>query len=224
VNAQQRVKICGISDAATARVAVEAGADYIGIVFYPGSHRYVEPARAREIADAARSAADGRGVNVVGLFVNEPLEDVLAVREMAQLDIIQLSGNETTSYMAALAERDVPYTGTVRAGGSESSDAEARFNEIVALEPHAIMLDTHVPGMWGGSGVVGDWELARDLARRYPLLLAGGLDLANVKAAVREVQPYVIDVSTGVESNKQKDHAKIKAFIAAARGAEGEER
>lgn len=215
---RQRVKICGVSDVETARVAVNAGADYIGLVFYPGSHRYVEPERAAEVAEAARTAATNGEIKIVGLFVNVLLDDVLAVRERVRLDILQLSGNESPEYMAALNERDVPFVGTVRASSEGANGIERRFREIVEQQPYAVMLDTHVPGMWGGSGVVGDWELARELASEYPLILAGGLDPENVKAAVREVQPFVADVSTGVETEKIKDHSKIRAFVAAARG------
>ncbi len=174
---------------ATARVAVEAGADYIGIVFYPGSHRYVEPERAREIAAAVRECSRDGQTQIVGLFVNEPLDKILAVRELAGLDIIQLSGNESTDEMAALKERDIPFLGTVRAG-QDAQDTEARFCEIVEQGPFAVHLDTHVPGMWGGSGVVGDWDLARDLAQQYRLFLAGGLDPENVACCDRRSRPF----------------------------------
>jgi len=202
---------------------VETGADYIGLVFYPGSHRYIDPERAREVADTARATARNGRIKVVGLFVNEPLDDILRVREAAGLDIIQLSGNESTDDMAALTEQDVPFVATVRGGSGSDSDPEMRFREVIAQRPEAVHFDTHVPGMWGGSGVVGDWNLANALAREYRLFLAGGLDPENVADAVREVRPYVVDVSSGVETNKIKDHTKIRAFIAAARGAEGEE-
>lgn len=218
MSGRQRVKICGISDVESARVAVEAGADYIGLVFYPGSHRYVEPDRAAELAGAARSAASNGGIQIFGLFVNVPLDEVLRVRDVAGLDMLQLSGNETPEYMAELSRRDVPFIATVHASSESNGNTEQRFREIVEQEPYAVMLDTHVPGMWGGSGVVGDWELAREMASEYPLFLAGGLDPENVGAAIREVAPYVVDVSTGVETDKIKDHSKIRAFIAAARG------
>lgn len=220
-----RVKICGISDPATAIVAVEAGADFIGVVFYPGSHRYIEPERARQVADAARAARTEGPVQVVGLFVNEPLEEVLRVHETARLDVIQLSGDESPMYMAALAEHGIPFVSTVRVGeNSDPAAIEQRCREIVRQGAYAVHYDTHVPGMWGGSGVVGDWDLATEMARQYRLILAGGLDPSNVAAAVREVEPAVVDVSSGVETNKIKDHEKIRAFIAAARGTEGEER
>ena len=220
MNARQRVKICGISDAVTARVAVDAGADFIGVVFYPGSHRYVEPKRAREISDVVHADGD---TNVVGLFVNEPLDLVLRVHEESDLDVIQLSGNESGEYMDALASRDIPFLATLRAGQEHRDLTERHFQESLDHEPYAVHFDTHVPGMWGGSGVVGDWELAGELARCYRLFLAGGLDQANVADAVREVRPFAVDVSSGVETNKIKDHKKIRAFIEAARSVEGSE-
>ncbi len=220
MSAAQRVKICGISDVATAHVAIEAGVDYIGLNFFPRSHRYVEPERAAEIVRGTREIAPDHEVKFVGLFVNEPVEQVIETRAAVGLDIVQISGDEPPDDMARLRQQDIPFIGTVRAANAEGADLEARFQEIVAEHPYAVILDTHVPGMWGGSGVVGDWELARELAQRYRLLLAGGLDPENVAEAVRTVQPYVADVSSGVETDKRKDHAKIRAFIAAARGAE----
>ena len=223
MSGRQRIKICGISDPDTARVAAGAGADYIGVVFYPGSHRYVEPAQAREIADTVRAGPNGHPL-VVGLFVNEPIEFVLDVREQAGLDVVQLSGNESPEFIAEFASHGIPFVATVRAGEASGDETRRRIHKIIDLDPYAVMLDTHVPGMWGGSGVLGDWDLARDLAQEYRLFLAGGLDPENVSNAVREVRPYVADVSTGVESDKIKDHEKIRAFIAAARGTEGRER
>ena len=223
MSGHQRVKICGISDPESARVAADAGADYIGVVFYPGSHRYIDPARAREIADSVHTGSNGQP-QIVGLFVNESIEYVLDARERAALDVVQLSGDESPEYIAGIASHDIPFIATVRAGGIPEEETRRRFREIIGLEPYAVHLDTHVPGMWGGSGVVGDWELARDLAKEYRLFLAGGLDPENVAEAVREVRPFVVDVSTGVETDKIKDHEKIRTFIAAARGTEGRER
>ncbi|CAN5619033.1 phosphoribosylanthranilate isomerase [soil metagenome] len=224
MSCRQRVKICGISDPRSAEVAVEAGADYIGVVFYPGSHRYVDPDQAREIAEVARTSSGAEQTQVVGLFVNEPLDYVLRVREDIGLDVLQLSGNESAGYMSELRSRGISFIATVRASDDSTDQARDRFDEIVESQPYAVHLDTHVSGLWGGSGVVGDWELAREFAQRYRLFLAGGLDPGNVYDAVCEVRPYVADVSSGVETEKKKDHAKIRAFIAAARGTEGDER
>ncbi len=223
MNEERRVKICGVSEPATARFAACLGANYVGIVFYRGSHRYVTPARASEIAKAAREHGGPTNTKVVGLFVNEPIEHVMAVVETAGLDLVQLSGDEPASDMRALRSASIPFLATVRAGSDSTTAARERFAEIVEEEPYAVHLDTAVPGMWGGSGVVGDWELARDLARDYRLFLAGGLDVGNVRAAVEQVRPFVVDVSSGVETDKIKDHEKIRAFIAAARGQRGDQ-
>ena len=220
MNSRQRVKICGISDSETARVAVDAGADYVGIVFFPGSHRYVEPANARKISRVVHAEGDTK---VVGLFVNEPLEHVLRVHDEAVLDVIQLSGDESGAYLDALTSRGIPFLATVRADSEHRDATRRRCQELAERDPFAIHFDTHVPGLWGGSGVVGDWDLAGELSRRYRLFLAGGLDPANVADAIREVQPYAVDVSSGVETKKTKDHAKIRAFIDAARNMKGNE-
>lgn len=257
MSGRQRVKICGVSDPATALLAARAGADFIGLVFYPGSHRYVTLEQAREITDAVRALAhepanvaagagrisaglmratasrvetsstpaDGDGQmlpRTVGLFVNVPVDEVLRVREAVGLDVIQLSGDEPVRDMRWLRSEGVPFLATVRVG-DEAAAARGRFEEIAAEGAFAVHVDTHVPGMWGGSGVVGDWDLAREFAEAYPTFLAGGLDPGNVRAAVEQVRPFAVDVSSGVETNKQKDHDKIRAFIAAARGRGGEQ-
>jgi phosphoribosylanthranilate isomerase len=241
------VKICGVSDVDSARVACEAGANFIGLVFYPGSHRFVTREQALEVStavhafDRGEGQYDGIGVElvstlnrlrprsrvetsstptgvrshprVVGLFVNEPVEVVVETRERVGLDIVQLSGSEPIEDMRRLRRLGIPYIATVRGGAGDDEGARRRFNEIVEQAPFAVILDTHVPGMWGGSGVVGDWDLAREFAAAFPLFLAGGLEPGNVGAAIEVVEPFAVDVSTGVETDEIKDHQKIRAFI-----------
>jgi phosphoribosylanthranilate isomerase len=149
--------------------------------------------------------------------VNEPVELIVEKREKAGLDIVQLSGSEPVDDMRRLRELNIPFIATVRGGAGDDQVARQRFYEIVEQEPFAVMFDTHVPGMWGGSGVVGDWELAREFARAHPVFLAGGLDFGNVGAAIEAVDPFAVDVSSGVETNRVKDHDKIRTFILAAR-------
>lgn len=206
------VKICGISDPAHALVATEAGADMIGLNFYPESRRYVTPETAREI----RATVTGSSVTVVGLFVNEDVETINRVAEEVGLDLVQLSGDETPE-IANEIER--PVIGTIRIDSSGRSDEETLFRRWQLAEPSlwAVLLDTHVPGMYGGTGTVADWFVAADFARRSRIVLAGGLRPDTVATAIHAVNPFAVDVSSGVETDGIKDAEKIRAFITSVR-------
>jgi phosphoribosylanthranilate isomerase len=208
------VKICGIREVEHALVAVEAGADMLGLNFYPPSPRYVTVEQARFVRDAVRQVdPDGR-VRLVGLFVNEAPENMNAVAAEVGLDVIQLSGDEPATI---IAELDRPAIASMRVDSSGKLDEEGRFRELAAAAPMAIMVDAHVPGMYGGTGTVADWFVAADFALRYPVILAGGLRPDTAADAIKRVKPYAIDVSSGVETNGVKDPARIRAFIAAAK-------
>ena len=221
------VKICGISDPAHALVAAEAGADLIGLVFFPPSHRNVTPARAREIVRALRDA--GHATLAVGLFVNEDPARMSAMADAASLDLIQLSGDEQP---ADLARLNRPALRSVRLGAGEGvARVRERLTAAAVMaqgrepgplgQPLTPLVDAHVPGRWGGTGTQADWDAAATLSRLWPLFLAGGLTPGNVAAAIAAVQPLGVDVSSGVETGRAKDPAKIRAFIRAARGADG---
>jgi phosphoribosylanthranilate isomerase len=211
------VKICGIREPEHARVAIEAGADLLGVVFYPPSPRNVSVEEARAVADAAR----GTGTRVVGLFVNEQPEVINHVADAAGLDLVQLSGDEPASMIGQI-ER--PVIACLRIDSSGRADEEGRFQAVTANEPApwAVHIDSHVRGMYGGTGTVADWFVAADFATRYRVILAGGLRPETVAEAIQRVKPFAVDVSSGVETAGRKDSEKIRAFIAAARGAAAE--
>lgn len=220
------VKICGISDPALGLVAAEAGADLIGLNFYPPSHRYVSVERAGEIVRALRAA--GHRTLIAGLFVNEDPSRASAVADEVGLDLIQFSGDEQP---ADLARLNRPVLRSVRLGAGESvvrvrerltaASVMLQAREAGPLgQPLTPLVDANVPGQWGGTGEMADWEAAATLSRLWPLLLAGGLTPENVAAAIAAVRPFGIDVSSGVETDKVKDPAKIRAFIRAARAAD----
>jgi phosphoribosylanthranilate isomerase len=207
------VKICGIREVEHALVAIEAGADMLGLVFYPPSPRFVTIEQAR----AVREAVPDGGVKVVGLFVNESAERINGVAAEVGLDVIQLSGDEPASIIGDL---DRPAIASMRIDSSGKQDEEGRFREMIAAGPMAVHIDAHVPGMYGGTGTLADWFVATDFALRYPVILAGGLKPENAADAIQRVKPFAIDVSSGVETDGVKDPAKIRAFIAAARAAD----
>ncbi|NHM27936.1 phosphoribosylanthranilate isomerase [Desulfofundulus sp. TPOSR] len=201
-----KVKICGITDISSALAAAEAGADALGFVFAP-SPRRITPSQACRICRELPPF-----ISRVGVFVDAPLEEVRAVAEYCGLDAIQLHGSESPDYCRSLGRRVIK---AFRVGD------EIDPVELSGYPADAILLDTFVAGQKGGTGQPFDWQLAAGLKLSRPLILAGGLTPENVGRAVAIVQPYGVDVSSGVEKDGQpgkKDPDKIRRFIAAAKG------
>jgi phosphoribosylanthranilate isomerase len=201
-----RVKICGIRQVDHALAAVEAGADMIGFIFYPPARRYVEPSLAREIV----AALPRDRAQVVGVFVNETAEGMAEVAELVGLDLIQLSGDESDDLNERLTR---PVARTVHVDGSTATAEIA----LRARGARLIHLDTKKSGQYGGTGATFDWRVARSAAEIGPVLLAGGLDPANVGGAIAVARPWGVDVSSGVETEGVKDPSRIEAFIRAVR-------
>jgi len=216
------VKICGIREPAHALAAAEAGADFIGLVFAESRRRVtVEQARAIVGALGEPLAVAGSGAEridallrqkrplVVGVFAGADAESINRTAEAVGLDLVQLSGDEPWDICDSLSR---PVLKAVKV-----KDGTSAAEVIAALRPGAIpLLDTYAEGALGGTGRPFDWSVAAEVARRFPIVLAGGLTPENVGEAVRRVRPWAVDVSTGVETDGVKDVAKIRAFIAAA--------
>jgi len=196
-----RVKICGITRMEDALAAAQAGADALGFVFYAKSPRAVTPEAAREMALALPPF-----VSRVGLFVDAAPETVAAVLEVVALDLLQFHGDECPADCASFGR---PYLKAVPM--AEGLDPLAYMDTY----PHAagFLLDSHGNGKTGGTGQTFDWErIPRDL--RHCLVLAGGLNPDNVAEAVRQVRPWAVDVSSGVEARPGiKDPARMQAFV-----------
>ena len=211
-----KVKICGVTRPEHALAAVEAGADFIGMMFAE-SHRRIAPAQAREIIAAVRHGA-GAPPKFAGVFVNASAADVNAIAADLSLDLVQLSGDENADY---LEQMTVPVIKAVRIPPNlpERVAVATAGRTLAALRESSALalLDSHVPGRYGGTGALADWPIAAQLSPSYRFLLAGGLTPTNVAEAVRTVRPWGVDVSSGVETDKIKDIAKIRAFIAAVR-------
>lgn len=203
-----KVKVCGITNAADALAAVEAGADALGFIFYEKSPRYVVPAVAANIIAELPPL-----VTPVGVFVNEGLATVRSIMDTCGLAMAQLHGDENVSYCRELA-RPAMKALRLRDRGSLLALAEYQGRGGV----RGFVLDAFSELSYGGTGQITDWGLAAEVAKSTPLLLAGGLTPDNVTEAIRTVRPYGVDVSSGVESAPgKKDHAKMRAFVDAVR-------
>jgi phosphoribosylanthranilate isomerase len=205
------VKVCGITTLDDALGALEAGADALGFNFYRRSPRYVEPARAREIIERLPES-----ILSVGVFVNEPApEDVARMAEESGVSAAQLHGDESAEFCDSLPSLRVIKALRV---GEDFDPADA-----TRYAAEAILLDAFSAKARGGTGETFDWSVARRTRELVPrLYLAGGLTPENVADAVEAVRPFAVDVCSGVENAPgRKDAARLRAFVAAARGADG---
>jgi phosphoribosylanthranilate isomerase len=220
------VKICGLREAAHVAAALTAGADMVGFVFAP-SKRRVTPAEAAALIAGLHAQPGAAAPLAVGLFVNTPPEEIAAIVAATGVDLVQLCGDEPPDAQA-LVTIGCPVIRIVRATPATFAEAEAT---IAAWQTAAavadglaapvrgpwgsrllIGLDAPHAGAYGGTGVTADWSLAATLAARHPIMLAGGLTPENVAAAVAQVRPWAVDVSSGVETAGVKDPARIAAF------------
>lgn len=206
-----RIKICGLSTAEHIAAAVDAGADAIGLVFYPKSPRYVTPGQASEII-----AGIPPYISIVGLFVNASVDEVIKSLEAVPISLLQFHGDESVEQCVRIAEAvNRPFVRAVRVGadttGADLLKCEQDYRAASTLF-NGLLLDAHVDG-YGGGGKVFDWSLIpKELAPR--VVLSGGLSVQNAIEAIDRVRPYAVDVSSGVELAKGiKDIAKIRAFI-----------
>ena len=199
-----RVKFCGMTRVDDALEAVRLGAWAIGLNHHPGSPRFCEPGAAVEISSAVR-----RSVEVVGVFVNPPLEGLARAAEDESLTMIQLHGDEGAAFCREAARR----TGCkVIKAIRVRSTADVRAAEAFRTDFH--LLDAYRPEAHGGTGAAFDWELLAHRRSEVPLILAGGLTPDNVDEAIATVRPYAVDVASGVEAEPGvKDHARMAAFV-----------
>jgi len=203
------VKICGITNSDDAVAAVAAGADALGFNFYRPSPRYITPEATRSIVDRLPP-----GILAVGVFVNEDIAALERTATIAGVSAVQLHGTESPEYCSSLPGR---YLIKVFASG-----AEFRPASVLAYDVSAIMLDAFDKKKFGGTGRVSDWSTARQTRKLFPrMFLAGGLSAENVAAAIAQVEPYAVDACSRLESEPgQKDHARMRDFVAAVRATE----
>jgi phosphoribosylanthranilate isomerase len=216
-----KIKICGITNHQDARCATEAGADFLGFIFYKKSPRYISALECASIVHALRAEYGPRSPRCVGVFVDQPVERVQAVRRQAGLDLAQLHGHETAEQVRQLHPRAFK---AIRP--QDAAQAKALWGQYARVGPTdstlpQLLLDAYHPTQPGGTGRTADLEVARGLARCSRLLLAGGLRPENVGDAIRRVRPWGVDVSSGTERTKgRKDPDRVRAFVHAVREAE----
>ncbi|MBN1121856.1 MAG: phosphoribosylanthranilate isomerase [Anaerolineae bacterium] len=215
-----KTKICGITTYEDALAATQAGADMLGLNFYPPSPRYVTPAQAREIVDTLRGVFGKKHPLLVGVFVNEPVDSVQRTIDLVRLDLAQLCGDEPVETLIALDGRAVKAIRPV-----DRSEALYLAEQYLPHSPTddrfpALLLDAYHPDLYGGSGVEASVEVAQAINALTPrLMLAGGLTPDNVGERIAAIRPWGIDAASGVESPRKgrKDSSKVRAFIEAAR-------
>src|SRR5947209_9767616 len=208
-----RIKICGVTTEADARLAARLGADAVGLNFYSRSPRYLDPATARPLLRALPPF-----VEPVGVFVNAPLRDVFTVlNALGRVRAFQWHGDRRE----VSDSFPFPLIAAFPVSDRGSLDAIRRYLDAcgaVGALPAAVLVDAHVPGEYGGTGRVAPWELLADFDPGVPVILAGGLTPENVAEAVRVVRPYGVDVASGVESAPgRKDPEKLRRFLDAVR-------
>ncbi len=203
-----RVKLCGIMEVSHALAAVEAGADFIGLVFAP-SRRRITPQRGREISQAIRAPTSRP--SMVGVFANLPQDEVNDIARLCHLDYVQLSGGEPVEYMKGIERAIIK---AIHLRGQPISEVLAEMERGYNIRDDlTYLLDSYASGMYGGTGKASDWDIAAEVARKFPIILAGGLSPQDVSQAIKRVKPWGVDVSSGIETGGVKDIAKMKAFI-----------
>lgn len=215
-----KFKICGLREASHAQIAADAGASFLGFVFVPGVRRQLTEERGKQIIDELR-ALEGDGLpKLVGLFANQPLDEVNRIVDACGLDLVQLCGDESSEYLGQVSAHVIKQI-KVRDDLPEAEEVGSvmrRVDEVVSAG-HRVQLDKHEAGSFGGTGLSFNWNVAREVAKRYDILLAGGLNPENVGEAIASVTPWGVDVSTGVEVGGIKREDKIVAFAEAVRQA-----
>ena len=200
-----KVKICGVTSLEDARFVSGALAHYMGFIFYEDSPRHITPAKAGAMINWIE------GPQCVGVFVNQPLDDVNMIGRQTGIDYVQLHGDENPDY-CSLVDKPVIKAIHVKEGDT-ASDLNKRIEAYLDCVEY-LLFDTKVEGIWGGTGQSFDWSLLDEVSGGVPYFLSGGLNSGNIREACKQVHPYAVDVSSGLESEPGvKDFDKVEAFM-----------
>lgn len=206
-----KVKICGITQVEYAIASAEAGADLIGLVFAP-SKRQVDIEKALQITEAVGNLE--KRPRIAGVFVNLPAAGVNRIARYCHLDYVQLSGNENWDYCRDIEFPVIKVIHILNGCISKQviNEIETGYKSPLKYKP-VCLLDTKSGNAYGGTGKIFDWTLAKEIASIYPVIIAGGLSIDNIGQLIKTTHPWGVDVSTGVETEGQKDIKKIQSFI-----------
>ncbi len=200
-----KVKICGITTLEDARFLAGAMADYLGFIFYPGSPRFVEPAKAGAIINWIE------GPQKVGVFVNQPLDDVNRISTQTGIDLVQLHGNESPEYCNLI---DKPLIKAIHIDKDSTVDSIERVISKYESSVDYLLFDTKTESLWGGTGQTFDWNLLDELTTEIPLFFSGGLNHRNIEKAIERFKPYAVDLSSSLEESPGlKNFDKIEQFF-----------
>ena len=200
-----KVKICGITNLEDARFAAGALADYLGFIFYPESPRYIEPAKAGAINNWIE------GPTKVGVFVNQPLDDVNRIVKETGIEMVQLHGNESPEYCSLV---DVPIIKAIHVSEDSKPNDIEKLISAYSTKVDFLLFDTKISGHWGGTGQVFDWSILESISNEIPFFLSGGLNATNIKKSIEIVQPNGVDLSSGLEESPGlKDFDKVEQFF-----------
>lgn len=204
---QVRVKICGITNLDDAMAAVDFGADALGFVFFKGSPRFIPY---KDVAAIIKKLPSF--ITTIGVFVDEKPEQIEKIIALTSIDVVQLHGDEppeTCNFSRRIIK-------AIRVKSLESLEPLIHYKDIVS----SFLLDTFTPDVFGGTGQIFNWDVATYAKQFGRIILAGGLNPDNIAEAIKRVNPYGVDISSGVESERgKKDHKKMKLFIERAKGA-----
>ena len=217
-----RFKICGLRDVDSALAAADAGAAYLGLNFVPRVRRRITPEQGKAIVFRVSDKLGSDRPGLVGLFADQPIDEVNGIIEACGLEYAQLCGSEGPDYWDQV-EANVIKQVKVKPLASEQETADATLGLVRDVVSHGniALLDSYKKGHLGGTGHAFDWSIAARVAQEYNVVLAGGLSSENVAKAIRQVAPWMVDVSSGVETDGVKDPVKIRAFAEAVRTAAG---
>lgn len=200
-----KIKICGLTNLEDARFAAGALVDYLGFIFYEKSPRYIEPGEAGAIINWIE------GPEKVGVFVNQPLDDVNRIAKETGLDLVQLHGDESVEYCGLIEK---PIIKVIHI--TDDSDINELKTKVQSYSEVAkyLLFDSKTGDQWGGTGQTFDWNILNDITGDVPFFLSGGLNPSNIKAAVNEADPFAVDVNSGIEEKPGlKDFDKVDALV-----------